>query len=229
MARPGDRVAHPDERFPLRALAYRGRSEFTHTAFVAEQTMEYLRGRQAQASPLPLHRRLLLAAQPLGGAAGVPRSLRPGEPARRGVPRRHVARTGRPRLYRRGTARGDPWVLRHVQRSGPPCGAHSSVPGPVRPGRGHHRALHLGPWGVPWRIPQLRQGLSGPRLHRAGALPHALAAGDRAARPSLPASGGGGGRVPDAARLRGDSRPPAMSRVVRSRWRRRLRPRGIRP
>ena len=37
-----DGIAHPEERFVKRALASRCRSELTHTAFVAEQTMEFL-------------------------------------------------------------------------------------------------------------------------------------------------------------------------------------------
>jgi len=43
LTRKGDRVSHPAERFPKRALAFRGGSEFTHTAFVAEQTIEFVR------------------------------------------------------------------------------------------------------------------------------------------------------------------------------------------
>lgn len=37
-----DGIAHPEERFVKCALASRCRSELTHTAFVAEQTMEFL-------------------------------------------------------------------------------------------------------------------------------------------------------------------------------------------
>lgn len=51
VVRPGDRVAHPPERFPFRPLPYRGRSDFTQTAFVAEQTSEYLRGHCRQDKP----------------------------------------------------------------------------------------------------------------------------------------------------------------------------------
>lgn len=40
-----DTVVHPAERFPKRALPFRGRSDVTHTAFVAEQTIEFI-GRQ---------------------------------------------------------------------------------------------------------------------------------------------------------------------------------------
>jgi arylsulfatase A-like enzyme len=39
-----DGIEHPEQRFPKRALAFRGRSDVTHTAFVAEQTMEFLKG-----------------------------------------------------------------------------------------------------------------------------------------------------------------------------------------
>lgn len=35
-------VVHPEERFPKEALPFRGPSELTHTAFVAEKTMEYI-------------------------------------------------------------------------------------------------------------------------------------------------------------------------------------------
>jgi len=51
ITRRGDHVPHPEERFPKRALAYRGKSDFTHTAFVAEQTMEYVRGQQGRQTP----------------------------------------------------------------------------------------------------------------------------------------------------------------------------------
>jgi arylsulfatase A-like enzyme len=51
VVRPGDRVPHPEDRFPKRALAYRGKSDFTHTAFVAEQTIEYLRGQRKSGAP----------------------------------------------------------------------------------------------------------------------------------------------------------------------------------
>jgi len=38
-----DGIAHPPQRQPNGALAFAGRSDLTHTAFVAEQTIEYLR------------------------------------------------------------------------------------------------------------------------------------------------------------------------------------------
>ncbi|MCL5947074.1 MAG: sulfatase-like hydrolase/transferase, partial [Chloroflexi bacterium] len=37
-----DQILHPPERFPKRALPFPGRSDVTHTAFVAEQTMAFL-------------------------------------------------------------------------------------------------------------------------------------------------------------------------------------------
>ena len=37
-----DGIVHPEERFPLKALPFRGDSRYTHTAFVAEQTMEFI-------------------------------------------------------------------------------------------------------------------------------------------------------------------------------------------
>ncbi len=37
-----DGIAHPAERFPLDALPFGGDSRYTHTAFVAEQTMEFI-------------------------------------------------------------------------------------------------------------------------------------------------------------------------------------------
>ncbi len=43
-----DTVEHPDERFPLHPLPSRCREEFTHTAFVADQTIDFMR-RQNQA------------------------------------------------------------------------------------------------------------------------------------------------------------------------------------
>ena len=38
-----DTVTHPNERFPKRALAFRGPSHLTHTAFVAERSMDFIR------------------------------------------------------------------------------------------------------------------------------------------------------------------------------------------
>ncbi|HEV7214804.1 MAG TPA: sulfatase-like hydrolase/transferase, partial [Chloroflexota bacterium] len=37
-----DTVRHPTERFPLAALPFRGRSDVTHSAFVAEQTLAFI-------------------------------------------------------------------------------------------------------------------------------------------------------------------------------------------
>jgi arylsulfatase A-like enzyme len=51
VVRPGDAVAHPEERFPKRALAYRGKDEFTHSAFVAEQTIEFVRNQRHRKAP----------------------------------------------------------------------------------------------------------------------------------------------------------------------------------
>lgn len=42
-----DPIAHPDERFPKAALAFRGRAEVTHTAFVAEQTRAFIESHRA--------------------------------------------------------------------------------------------------------------------------------------------------------------------------------------
>ena len=41
-----DGIQHPSERFPKRAVAFRGRSDLTHTAFVAEQTLSFIRQQQ---------------------------------------------------------------------------------------------------------------------------------------------------------------------------------------
>ncbi|MBN2448862.1 MAG: sulfatase-like hydrolase/transferase [Lentisphaeria bacterium] len=38
-----DRVSHPAERFPKRALEFRAREDLTHSAFVGRQTVEYIR------------------------------------------------------------------------------------------------------------------------------------------------------------------------------------------
>jgi arylsulfatase A-like enzyme len=38
-----DGIHHPEQRFPKEAIPFRGRSDLTHSAFVAEQTMAYLR------------------------------------------------------------------------------------------------------------------------------------------------------------------------------------------
>ena len=37
-----DQIVHPEERFPLRALGYPCRSDVTHSAFVADQCLEFL-------------------------------------------------------------------------------------------------------------------------------------------------------------------------------------------
>ncbi len=41
-----DGIAHPEERFPKEPVPFRSRSDLTHTAFVAEQTMTYLERRR---------------------------------------------------------------------------------------------------------------------------------------------------------------------------------------
>lgn len=38
-----DTVQHPEERFPKKALAFRGPSHLTHTAFVADRAMDFIR------------------------------------------------------------------------------------------------------------------------------------------------------------------------------------------
>lgn len=38
-----DGIRHPPERFPKKALPFRGRSDLTHTAFVAERTIQFIR------------------------------------------------------------------------------------------------------------------------------------------------------------------------------------------
>lgn len=42
-----DPIAHPDERFPKRAVPFRGRADLTHTAFVAEQTRAFIGAHRA--------------------------------------------------------------------------------------------------------------------------------------------------------------------------------------
>ncbi len=42
-----DGLVHPTERFPLDALPFRGDSEYTHSAFVAEQTMAFIEQHRA--------------------------------------------------------------------------------------------------------------------------------------------------------------------------------------
>ena len=42
-----DGIVHPAEREPLEAQPFRGRSDLTHTAFVAEQTIEFMRENHA--------------------------------------------------------------------------------------------------------------------------------------------------------------------------------------
>lgn len=46
-----DGIAHPAERFPKRPVAFRGRSDLTHSAFVAEQTMAFVRARSREGRP----------------------------------------------------------------------------------------------------------------------------------------------------------------------------------
>ena len=41
-----DGIQHPEERFPKKALPFAGRSDLTHTAFVAEQTIDYIERQQ---------------------------------------------------------------------------------------------------------------------------------------------------------------------------------------
>ena len=43
ITRRGDHVVHPEERFPKKALAFRGPDALTHSAFVAEQTINFIR------------------------------------------------------------------------------------------------------------------------------------------------------------------------------------------
>lgn len=43
-----DTIAHPAERFPKRAQAFRGRSDLTQAAFVAEQTVDFIEECQEQ-------------------------------------------------------------------------------------------------------------------------------------------------------------------------------------
>ncbi|MDQ3702467.1 MAG: sulfatase-like hydrolase/transferase, partial [Chloroflexota bacterium] len=43
-----DTVRHPAQRFPKEALPFRGRSDLTHTAFVSEQTQEFIRAHRAR-------------------------------------------------------------------------------------------------------------------------------------------------------------------------------------
>lgn len=42
-----DGIKHPDERFPIKALPCASRSDLTHTAFVADQTIDYIDRHQA--------------------------------------------------------------------------------------------------------------------------------------------------------------------------------------
>ncbi len=41
-----DNIKHPEERFPKKAIAHKCKSEVTHTAFVADQTIEFIRGQR---------------------------------------------------------------------------------------------------------------------------------------------------------------------------------------
>jgi len=43
-----DTVRHPEERFPKRAIEFRAREDVTHTAFVGQQTVEYIRQHASQ-------------------------------------------------------------------------------------------------------------------------------------------------------------------------------------
>jgi arylsulfatase A-like enzyme len=43
-----DGIRHPGERFPKRAIPFASRSDLTHSAFVAEQTMAYLRRHRSE-------------------------------------------------------------------------------------------------------------------------------------------------------------------------------------
>ena len=51
MMRVQDTVVHPQERFPKHPIPFPGRDDVTHTAFVAERTIDYLRDRTASPEP----------------------------------------------------------------------------------------------------------------------------------------------------------------------------------
>jgi arylsulfatase A-like enzyme len=77
-----DGIHHPEQRFPKQAIPFAGRSDLTHSAFVAEQTMAYLQTRGAAQG-----------GQPFFCIAGFysPHSPCPNSPPRwtPGDPRRH--------------------------------------------------------------------------------------------------------------------------------------------
>ncbi|MFP6721654.1 MAG: sulfatase-like hydrolase/transferase [Candidatus Poribacteria bacterium] len=43
-----DEITHPEDRFPKEAIAFRGTSDVTHTAFVTEQTIKFIKQQQNQ-------------------------------------------------------------------------------------------------------------------------------------------------------------------------------------
>ena len=46
-----DGVHHPDERFPKHPIAFRGKDEYTHTAWVASRSIQYMAERASEGSP----------------------------------------------------------------------------------------------------------------------------------------------------------------------------------
>lgn len=51
MMRVDDTVHHPEERFPKRPIAFPGKDEFTHTAWVAGRSIQYMKERAQSGSP----------------------------------------------------------------------------------------------------------------------------------------------------------------------------------
>ncbi|MBT5831698.1 MAG: sulfatase-like hydrolase/transferase [Candidatus Latescibacteria bacterium] len=51
MMRVNDTVHHPEERFPKRPIEFPGKDEFTHTAWVADRSIQYMKERAQSGSP----------------------------------------------------------------------------------------------------------------------------------------------------------------------------------
>ena len=173
-----DGIAHPEERFVKRALASRCRSELTHTAFVAEQTMEFMTrhrdgpflcvaGFYSPHDPWVAPQEFLDLYDPAA------LTLPPFPPAPRRPPRPTA-------LFRRRVALRAPRLLRDGLRGRSPRRPHSRPARRARHCGQYHRRLHVRSRRVARRTSALRQGL--PRARRGLARPPADALARRSKR-----------------------------------------------
>ena len=168
-----DGIAHPEKRFVKRALASRCRSELTHTAFVAEQTMEFMTrhrdgpflcvaGFYSPHSPWVAPEEFLDLYDP--AALTLP-PFPPALDARRGP--QHFSDD------ELRSARHGYYAMVSEVRS--PRRPHSRPARRARHCGQHHRRLHVRPRRMARRTSALRQGLPRARRGHAGTSADALA------------------------------------------------------